>query len=212
MKWILITKSPDNFPLIGNYKSWKKELRNEGKKQCVYCAITESAFGGYRNFHVEHFRPKGRFKDRTNDYGNLLYACAVCNTFKGDDWPKDDPLDDVSSLDVMAYPCPMKLNLSDILDVDGDGIVTSKYTAGAYLIERVYLNRPHLIRMRRLSGIRKELIDITREVARLMQGLVLGANLSGRTGSAMANAVIFLNEILDAAPYEPEDIRRGTHN
>src|SRR5688500_18636223 len=99
-------------PESGTYQDWKALLADEGAHQCVYCAITEASFGGIRNFHVEHFRPKSLFQDLVNAFKNLFYACAICNVFKGDDWK--EPCGEQHH---MGYLDPSVVDYSDILDV-----------------------------------------------------------------------------------------------
>src|SRR5690606_2049579 len=97
------------------YSDWKPELAREGFHQCVYCTISDASFGGIRNFHVEHYKPKGlaQFAHLENDFSNLFYACAICNTFKSDDWT--DPVDDYS---VGCYPDPSKKSYAELFNVD----------------------------------------------------------------------------------------------
>ena len=54
-------------PTKGKYSDWKEILAEEGFNQCVYCAIPDACFGGIRNFHVEHYRPKSKFKKLENN-------------------------------------------------------------------------------------------------------------------------------------------------
>lgn len=55
--------------------------------KCAYCEskITHVDYG-----HIEHFRPKSLFPDRTFEWTNLFLACGVCNggEFKGDRFPE----------------------------------------------------------------------------------------------------------------------------
>ena len=53
--------------------------------KCCYCEdyIPDSGQGK----HVEHFRPKSKFKELTYDWNNLLLACAACNGAKLNEFP-----------------------------------------------------------------------------------------------------------------------------
>jgi len=66
-------------------KSYKKVLRDEFNRQCIYCRRPE--FYNYDGFGVEHYRPKKMFPTLEWDYDNLFYACNCCNSRKGDSWP-----------------------------------------------------------------------------------------------------------------------------
>lgn len=144
MNWIRIPKEATLLPTHGKtYSDWKPELAEEGSHQCVYCTISESSFGGIRNFHVEHYKPKGlkQFYHLENDFSNLYYACAICNTFKSDDWA--DPVDDFS---IGCYPDPSKKNYGELFNLDmGTALIEGENASGTYILNKLYLNRPQLI-------------------------------------------------------------------
>lgn len=164
MNWFQIPKG--RVPVSakrGDYKSWKPELRLEARQQCVYCAIPDKEFGGIRHFHVEHFRPKSKFPDLTNRYHNLFYSCAVCNSFKGDDWPEESG----ESRDAAGYLDPAMVDYGTVFEVDPTSYeIGSVCAAGRYTAHRLHLNRPHLVLVRReLAVLRaaEELEDMAHE-------------------------------------------------
>lgn len=133
-------------PQHKKYKDYKCYLREDFVYRCVYCTIHENEFGGPRSYHVEHFRPKGveRFAHLITDYGNLLYACQVCNPFKGDAWPSDNPIEDGKGfIDPCEYDYDEHFRLAD-----GDELVGLS-GVGRYMVERLHLNRMQLIKLRR---------------------------------------------------------------
>ena len=144
MNWQHIPKESTPLPTHGaTYSDWKPELAEEGFHQCVYCTISENSFGGIRNFHVEHYKPKGlkQFAHLENDFSNLYYACAICNTFKSDDWT--DPADDFS---IGCYPDPSKKNYGELFTIDtSTALIAGKNVTGTYILTKLYLNRPQLI-------------------------------------------------------------------
>ncbi|MFJ3315933.1 HNH endonuclease [Herbaspirillum huttiense] len=151
MKWRVVDKTKSKVPSTGTYRTWKPQLADEARLQCVYCCIHESNFGGVRNFHVEHFKPKSLFPALENDYANLFYACGVCNVFKSDDWPAE--LDD-NDFNSNGYPNPARVNYADFLVVDtSTGKVVSEFKTGKYVIERLHLNRPQMVGVRSLAAI-----------------------------------------------------------
>ncbi len=155
MEWRRIPKEASNRPTTGSYRDWKPHLAEEAKHQCVYCAIHDASFGGIRNFHVEHFRPRSKFVDLTDDYANLFFACAICNTFKGNDWPNGSKDNDIS---LAGYVNPSRRCYGDFLSVDREShMAKSIVSAGIYMIEKLYLNRPQLILERRAAAVRARL-------------------------------------------------------
>jgi hypothetical protein len=203
--WYRIDKNSLPWPSTGTYRDWKPQLADEGHHQCVYCSISEASFGGLRNFHVEHYKPKAVFPEFENEYGNLFFACAICNSFKRDDWPGECDQD----LSEMAYPNPASVNIGDYIDVNSvDGEVTGTRNATKYLIERLFLNRPQLILERRtghafarLDEMREHLsrvADQTRDV-QLLQEIVRRVN----------RVAALFGEYRRAIPYKNEDTKRN---
>jgi hypothetical protein len=144
MNWQRIPKESSTKPTHGNkYSEWKPELAQEGFHQCVYCCISENSFGGIRNFHVEHYKPKSlkEFSHLENEFSNLYYACAICNTFKSDDWV--EPLSDFS---VGCYPDPSKMSYGELFELDySKATVAGRNVTGVYLVNKLYLNRVQLV-------------------------------------------------------------------
>jgi uncharacterized protein (TIGR02646 family) len=146
MKWKKINKQHDRRPSDGTYKDWKPLLAEEGEYRCVYCALRDNRLGGLRVFHVEHFKPKSKFAELTNVYDNLFYSCPICNSFKKDSWFNVES----GNWDIKHYPYPVEYDYSDCFKVDSASFnITGTHNVGKFLVERLHLNRPHLLRERR---------------------------------------------------------------
>ena len=61
------------------------ELWNMQHGKCCYCERRIPATGHGKS--VEHFAPKGIFKDRRNHWSNLFLACPKCNGTKSNQFP-----------------------------------------------------------------------------------------------------------------------------
>lgn len=132
------------YPSFTNYQDYKPRLREDFTYACAYCTIHEREWGGLRQFHVEHFRPKSLFPELKTDYDNLLYACSVCNVFKSNDWPSDDPLQDG-----VGYLNPCKQDYAEhFRNAAESGEVEGMTPPANYMVEQLHLNRPYLIRLR----------------------------------------------------------------
>jgi uncharacterized protein (TIGR02646 family) len=139
---LIIRRQP--YPHFTNYRRYKSHLRKDFLYCCAYCAIHENEWGGPRHFHVEHFRPKSLFPQLATKYENLLYACEVCNCYKGNDWPSDAPL-----TDGVGYLDPCQHDYDGHFDSSSTtGLVQGLTPPARYMIERLHLNRRYLIRLR----------------------------------------------------------------
>lgn len=145
MNWKKIDNTVRVQPKTGNYSDWKQQIADDCFNKCVYCSIHEQPWGGIDHYHIEHFRPKSKFKKLENTIQNLYHSCPVCNRFKSDDWPNIP-----TSLNRICYPNPSKIDYSTLfLPLNGDFLLRGKTIAANYLINRLYLNRPQLIFERR---------------------------------------------------------------
>jgi uncharacterized protein (TIGR02646 family) len=141
---VAIIKRREPYPSFTHYQDYKPRLREDFTYFCAYCSIHEREWGGLRQFHVEHFRPKSLFPELKTDYDNLLYACSVCNIFKSNDWPSDHPLEDG-----VGYLDPCEQDYAEHFRNDPEAGEVEGTTAPArYMVERLHLNRQYLIKLR----------------------------------------------------------------
>jgi hypothetical protein len=207
MKWKLIDKSKTAAPALGTYKDWKELLAAEGHNQCVYCCISESGFGGRRNFHVEHYRPKSIYPKLTNRIENLFFACGICNVFKSDDWPSE-PID--GDLTFPHYPDPSRTDWSVFLENEnGTGVVSSAHLTGRYLIERLYLNRPQMITHRRLYHVIQEVRVLIAGFAALDDVSVISKDQLLRMNKLLLQLLGLTTSLWNAVPYVAADVGRA---
>lgn len=205
MNWFRIRKEDTTPPEGGNYKSWKELLAKEGCHQCVYCAISEAAFGGTRNFHVEHFRPRRLFDHLENDFQNLFYACAICNGFKSSDWPGEV----TEKLSAIGYCDPSRCDLAKVFDVDRETkVVGAESVTGRYMVERLFLNRPQLILERRWDASRTRSRELCVWAFAYLEQQGLDRSSAQRLLDLLRRIVGQLHTVHDTRPYMESDVRR----
>lgn len=145
MNWFVVPRIRPR-PTSGSYSSWKPRIAKNCRGQCVYCTISEGEYGGLDNFHVEHFRPKVRFKKLKNDIDNLYVACAICNRFKSDDWPGEPD----SKGKKATFLDPGVADYNHHIQLQGGTMLLRGSTiAGSFIVERLFLNRQQLLLSRR---------------------------------------------------------------
>lgn len=209
MNWFRIPKELSSTPNHGsNYKDWKEDLSIEGREQCVYCSINIKSFGGIRNFHVEHYKPKAKdkFPELENEFSNLFFACSICNCFKGDDWPNEP----TKRLDIPAYPDPSIFNYSDFLYLDDSFLVESEKPTGIFLIQKLFLNRPQLLLERKsyfLHEVLKTEIESLKEVILRIKSQK-NTTLILETMIALIDTVVILIKGNYINPYTTEQTKR----
>lgn len=198
-------------PTTGNYSDWKNEVAADCGNQCLYCAISEARYGGIDNFHVDHFRPKKIFKHLIKDINNLVLACAICNRFKLDAWPCD-PLPDNSHA---GFPDPALHDYSTLFAVDSTSYAASSHTtAGSFVVQRLYLNRPQLLRERRAFFLDEKIENLRNYLGTAIDALI--EHPVDAESLALIHAALKL--LLDmsghlsaqakARPYEPHEVKR----
>lgn len=213
MQWKKIKKNPRNMPISGHYPDWRNLLRREGYYQCVYCSIHESIFGGFRNYHIEHYKPKSIFPELEDDYKNLFYACGICNIFKSNDWP-NEPIDDFSNI---SYPNPSLTDYSILFQVNYiTGEVEGQFISSKYLVEKLFLNRPQLIQERKLDYLYNRYKELKENIDEQSKALMKKASEGDSTAIQYLGKIIKnINRIDDlkenlrtTIPYETEDVSR----
>lgn len=205
MNWRRIPKEHASQPNEGTYKNWKPQLAEEGFHQCVYCAIPDAALGGIRNFHVEHYRPKSRFPDLENSISNLFYACPICNTFKGSDWPAEP------NHEIQSYLNPCESNYTELFTINFQtGEIEGSDVASNYMIEKVHLNRGQLILERRLHHLIRKSGMLRNEIGQLLENLPdESAAIVLRRYNDILNQMLNLRDQLQTlTPYQTQDVQR----
>lgn len=141
------------FCLIENVKKNIKEaVRRAYNFQCGYCGVQEEETGS--ELEVDHFQP--RSAGGGDDPQNLVYCCTTCNRFKSDYWPANE-----TSPRLLH---PERDNPSEHLREEDDGRITPLSERGAFHLDRLRLNRPPLVALRRA---RQDNARLLRELAAL---------------------------------------------
>src|SRR5215211_1467883 len=120
---------PSGYSRHDSYRPW---LRDEFSFRCVFCLVREQ--WGLRKglWDIDHFVPQTYDPSRTLDYDNLLYACATCNTMKGD----------------RLVPDPTTISYGESLRVNKDGTITALNKDGQKLIDILRLDNADYTRFR----------------------------------------------------------------
>lgn len=145
----------------------REAVRRAYDYRCGYCGVQEEEVGS--ELEIDHFQP--RSAGGGDDPDNLVYCCPTCNRLKGDFWPAGDP-----STSHRRLLHPKRDDLAAHLREEPDGRLTALTETGAFHIERLRLNRPPLVALRRTrqegTRLRRELAAAREEQARLRERIV----------------------------------------
>lgn len=130
---------------VANYRDYKQLLRVDFWYSCAYCTMTEVEAQGIR-FTIDHYEAQVKVPEKETDYGNLLWACDPCNTFKGDLWP-DDELTQAG----LRFYRPDLDHPEHHFALKGQR-VEGQSPIGEFTVEMLDLNREQLRRLRDLRG------------------------------------------------------------
>ncbi|HXD31707.1 MAG TPA: hypothetical protein VN643_11345 [Pyrinomonadaceae bacterium] len=133
-------------PIVsGGYRAFRPFVREDFSRQCAFCLFSELVAGGEEAFELDHFRPKHRFPELLNDFYNLYYSCHPCNHIKRDSWPPP-ALEEQG----ICFVDLCKEDFASHFSVEKDGTWNGLTNPGNYTIDKLNLNRQHLVIVRGL--------------------------------------------------------------
>lgn len=128
-------KAPDSVKNRYNHPDIKDALTHETHGKCMYC---EGFIGAVSYSHIEHFRPKANYPDKTFEWENLGLSCQVCNMNKNDVFDE-----------LLPYINPYYENPDDFFIFLGTMVSQKPGCARAENMKtQLQLNRPELMEQR----------------------------------------------------------------
>jgi len=115
-----------------DYASYRPWLRDEFAFRCVFCLRREVWGQIYAEFAIDHCEPVVNRPDLVNDYDNLLYACAACNTRKSEQFIAD----------------PLTELLANAVTIRSDGRIEVHTRQARQLVRVLQLDLPELTEFR----------------------------------------------------------------
>ncbi|MCX6270100.1 MAG: TIGR02646 family protein [Bacteroidetes bacterium] len=127
-----------------NHSEIKTALKTMFSDKCAYC---ESHIAHIDYGHIEHYKPKSRFKMECFNWDNLLLGCAICNSpkYKSDHFPggaQHGPIVNPTEED------PSNFFSFEFDEKTGTANVIEKHPRGLTTKNLLGLNRPELVRHR----------------------------------------------------------------
>jgi hypothetical protein len=126
------------------YLKSREHLRRDFVNRCAYCQIHENRAGGPEQFWIDHFQPRSK-AGAANNYANLYWSCMGCNWIKSDQWPSPA---EVARGYRFADPC-QEQDYGAHFKEDENGTLVALTLCGSYHIDRLRLNRPARLQVRR---------------------------------------------------------------
>jgi hypothetical protein len=132
-----------------NSQEKREAVRRTHDYRCGYCGVREEESGS--ELEIDHYRP--RSVGGGDELENLVYCCPTCNRLKSDYWPAPQTADGPYFLNPRRE--------------DPDGSLVALTARGGFHLERLRLNRPPLVALRRA---RAEHAALLRELDALRGG------------------------------------------
>lgn len=126
-----------------NYLEFRDILRLDFWYSCAYCTISESEALGI-SFEIDHYYPQEHYHELINKYNNLMWSCEKCNAYKSDYNPDQH---EVQNGNVIIRPDID--DPRDHMELSNNKMIEKTHT-GRFNIEKLYLNRLMLRRVREL--------------------------------------------------------------
>jgi uncharacterized protein (TIGR02646 family) len=139
------------------YTAYRVELRADFNGCCGYCDDSDRG-NDQIGFHIDHFAPKGRFKELICEYTNLVYACRFCNIHKSSKWTGVDASAHHDGSEGFIDPCSEDYDAH--LARDEEGRIVGKTELGRYIARELNLGllRHQLLwKARRARTVRDEI-------------------------------------------------------
>lgn len=130
------------------------KVRKRENYCCGYCGVHEDDAGS--RLTIDHYCP--RSKGGSDDHTNLVYCCAACNSFKGEQW-SDNP-----TIERILHP--QDANISVHLAENPNHILIGLTDTGQFHIRQLHLNRPELVAYREKRGKEVKLSQLIQEQER----------------------------------------------
>ena len=147
-----------------SYRPYKPFLQADFNKRCGYCNDLDVVCGGWRGFHIDHFRPKSLFDELANEYSNLVYACPYCNIAKSNDWPGNAEKNIIKG---KGYLDPCDSNFDNHFERYNNGRICPKTDVGKYMFKKLKLG----LRRHQLAWAYEQLEILLQELTDELQKL-----------------------------------------
>lgn len=145
----------DKYYTINTYRRAKASLRRCFKDRCGYSMLNSQNCGGPKRMEVDHFNPKSK-KRRRQRYSCFVLSSNHCNGSKSNTWPSKKERDQGFYL---VNPRKELLYERHVREDRESGRLVPITIAGAYNIEILDLNAPHLCELRTLRTKLRNLIE-----------------------------------------------------
>lgn len=156
------------FYAASNYQNNYPKIAEDCKHRCVYCDATIRECGG-EPFSLDHFRPQNIFANKFNGIlinspFNLHLSCQKCNVLKSNDWKGcTKTINGPTFINGKGYIDRFNNNILEFITLNNDGRLfptTYKQGPGKYMINRLHLNRPNRVYLRKKRAVNKLIKDI----------------------------------------------------
>jgi uncharacterized protein (TIGR02646 family) len=147
---VVVVRTP--VAVAASYQDYRPALRWDFWYSCAYCTLSEVEAAGI-GFEIDHFLPQSRYPELDREYTNLYWSCRHCNRHKSSFAPTK--VQSVRGQEILR--ADREHPRDHLVEAEDNPNELRPLTAkGEFNIERLDLNRPTLVKLRR---IRRRLAD-----------------------------------------------------
>ncbi len=198
----LTRRSEENYfnnrkQFYADYRQNYPKVAEDCQHRCVYCDITIVEAGG-DEMQLDHFRPQDHFEHLETHPHNLYLACPKCNVLKTSDWPCSKDADNAPSyIGGVGYLDRFIHNAENYLRVEEDGKIFQLAGPVNYMIEKMKLNRPSRVNIRRKRKIDSKKTKLLEGIARLTDKLIQDSEQGKLSAAQVTNKAKHIKSLTD---------------
>lgn len=156
---------------VSYYTEHRDNLREDFDKRCGYCNDLDS----FRKAHyeIDHFIPKKilkekfpiteEYKNKEQEYSNLVYSCRLCNNAKGEKWTTDSM--EIHNKDNIGFIDPCNPEYDKQFERNENGEIISLTELGNWIHKTLKLWRTEHSIIWHLDELKIKIVEIEKIIA-----------------------------------------------